>query len=248
MLKLVGLGLTDEKDMSLRGLEEVEKADRVFLEDYTSQWKGEEGLKDKLDKDVDKVKRSELEEDSDRILDIATKEDVVVLIPGDPLVATTHVELLIQAKERGIETRIVHSSSIYSAVGETGLQIYKFGKTTTIPIPQKNYRPESPYEAIKENKDRGLHTLALLDIKDRPMEVSEALQYLLEIEEEKQEEVISKDIRVVAFNVGKEGKNMAYGKVSDLLDKDFPTPAVLIFPGDLHEKEEEALEVFSEEV
>ncbi len=245
MITLVGLGLIDQKDISLRGIEAIEGADRIFMENYTSRWKGEKGIKDLVKKEIETVERNELEEGSDKILSMAKEGNVVVLIPGDPLVATTHVELLIHAKKMGIQTEVVHSSSIYSAVAETGLQIYKFGKTTTIPIPQKNYRPVSPYEVIDENKEKGLHTLALLDIKERAMEVEEALRYLLEIEDEKEEDVVTREEKVVAFNIGPEGSTTAYKKIRNLLEEDFPTPAVLIFTGSLHEKEKEALEMFS---
>ena len=36
MLYLVGLGLADEADITVKGLEIVKKADRVYLEAYTS--------------------------------------------------------------------------------------------------------------------------------------------------------------------------------------------------------------------
>ena len=36
MLYLVGLGLADETDITVRGLEIVKKAERVYLEAYTS--------------------------------------------------------------------------------------------------------------------------------------------------------------------------------------------------------------------
>lgn len=36
MLYLVGLGLADEADITVRGLEVVKKAERVYLEAYTS--------------------------------------------------------------------------------------------------------------------------------------------------------------------------------------------------------------------
>jgi diphthamide biosynthesis methyltransferase len=36
MLHLVGLGLADERDITVRGLEVVKKAARVYLEAYTS--------------------------------------------------------------------------------------------------------------------------------------------------------------------------------------------------------------------
>lgn len=36
MLYIIGLGLADEKDISVRGLEIVRKAERVYLEAYTA--------------------------------------------------------------------------------------------------------------------------------------------------------------------------------------------------------------------
>jgi diphthine methyl ester synthase len=36
MLYLVGLGLADERDITIRGLEVVKSAERVYLEAYTS--------------------------------------------------------------------------------------------------------------------------------------------------------------------------------------------------------------------
>lgn len=36
MLYLVGLGLADEKDVTVRGLEIIKKAERVYLESYTA--------------------------------------------------------------------------------------------------------------------------------------------------------------------------------------------------------------------
>ena len=36
MLYIIGLGLADEKDITVKGLEIVRKADRVYLEAYTA--------------------------------------------------------------------------------------------------------------------------------------------------------------------------------------------------------------------
>lgn len=36
MLYIIGLGLADEKDISVKGLEIVKRADRVYLEAYTA--------------------------------------------------------------------------------------------------------------------------------------------------------------------------------------------------------------------
>ena len=36
MLHIIGLGLADEKDVSVKGLEVIRKAERVYLEAYTA--------------------------------------------------------------------------------------------------------------------------------------------------------------------------------------------------------------------
>lgn len=36
MLYIIGLGLNDEKDITVKGLEAIQKCDAVFLEAYTS--------------------------------------------------------------------------------------------------------------------------------------------------------------------------------------------------------------------
>ena len=37
MLYIIGLGLNDEKDISIKGLEIVKKAKEIYLEEYTSK-------------------------------------------------------------------------------------------------------------------------------------------------------------------------------------------------------------------
>ena len=68
-----------------------------------------------------------------------------------PLAATTHFSLIAECKNKDIKTEIIHSSSIFSAVGETGLSLYKFGGTTSIPIYDEHFHPESFFEVIEEN-------------------------------------------------------------------------------------------------
>ena len=50
MLYLVGLGLWDEKDITLRGLELARKADQVYFESYTDLLGGT--TKEKLEKEI----------------------------------------------------------------------------------------------------------------------------------------------------------------------------------------------------
>ncbi len=47
-LYIIGLGLGDEKDISMRGLEVVQKCDHVYLENYTSLLQGSASDLEKL--------------------------------------------------------------------------------------------------------------------------------------------------------------------------------------------------------
>lgn len=246
MLVFIGLGLFDEKDVTLKGLEEAKKCDRVFAEFYTARLMGssKEKLESLFGKEIKILSRKEVE-DERIILNEAKDKNIAFLTPGDPMTATTHVALRIQAAEMGIKTKIIHGVSIVSAAsGLLGLQSYKFGRTTTLPFPEKDYFPESPYDVIRQNKENGLHTLILLDIKpDRLMTANEGMKILLRIEEEKKEKVITQDtLMCVVARAGSDDCLTSVDYVKALLNKDFGTPMhSLVIPGKLHFMEEEAL-------
>jgi diphthine synthase len=140
---------------------------------------------------------------------------------------------------------IAHAPSVGTVVpGVLGLQWYKFGRTTTIPFPRPNFRPESPYGVIRDNLREGLHTLVLLDIDPpRLMTAREGLEYLMEIESTRHEDVISEDRLVCAVaRAGSESQFAAADTVSRLMNADLgPPPHALVFPGSLHYMEERAL-------
>lgn len=107
----------------------------------------------------------ESESGSDGILKDADKEDVSLLVVGDPFGATTHTDILLRARNLGIPTRVIHNASIMNAVGASGLQLYNFGQTVSLVFFTETWKPDSFYDRIKENAEGGLHTLVLLDIK-----------------------------------------------------------------------------------
>jgi len=247
----VGLGLRDEMGISLRGLEEVKTADSVFIELYTNLMPdfSVENLEKISGKKLHVVSRRELEEDNGKALMAAAEGGkVVLLVPGDPLVATTHVALRIHAEKLGINTRIIHGASIISAViGLSGLHNYKFGKSVTIPFSQTS---ETPYEVIAQNRKFGLHTLCLLDVdveKNRSMKIREGLESLLKTEEKRKEKIIT--MNTLAVGVARAGTNdptIKAGFLKDLLDYDFGEPPhSIIFPSKLHFMEAEALIVLT---
>ena len=124
-LSFIGLGLYNEKSISLQGLEIAKKSDIVLAELYTSYLPELSlgNLSDLLNKDVKILKRADLEENSkEKILKLALKKNVSLFVPGDPMVATTHVSLRLVAEKMGIRTKVINSSSIISAIsGATGL-------------------------------------------------------------------------------------------------------------------------------
>jgi diphthine synthase len=254
-LVFVGLGLFNEQDISLRGLEEVKKANFVYVELYTSLMAGLslKNLERIAGKKVSVVSRKTLEEENgERILQKAEKAKVALLVPGDPLIATTHVDLRIEAEKRGIKTRIVHEASIVSAaMGLSGLQNYRFGRSVTIPFSEDGFISETPYTVIAENKARDLHTLCFLDIKteeERYMTVREALELLLAFEEDKIQRIVTVDSLAVGLaRVGSQDVTVKAEKVKNLMDFNFGAPPhVLIFPADrLHFVEAEALTTFA---
>ena len=249
----VGLGLHDEMGISLRGLAEVKTADNVFIELYTNLMPdfSKENLEKISSKELQIVSREELEERSGKlILEMAETGKVVLLVPGDPLVATTHVALRIHAKKLGIKTRVIHGTSILSAViGLSGLHNYKFGKSVTIPLPSEN-PSETPYKVIAQNKKQGLHTLCLLDVKveeNRYMKICEGLESLLKVEEKRKEKIVVIDTLVVGIaRAGSNDPTVKAGFLEDLLDYDFGGPPhSIVFPGGLHFMEAEALIVLA---
>jgi diphthine synthase len=249
-LVFIGLGLYDEKDISLRGLEELKEADAVFAELYTSLMPrfSIRKLEEMAGKAIKVVSRRVLEEEEgQQLFEEAKRGKVVFLVPGDPLIATTHVDLRISAEKRGIKTRVVHGASVVSAVrGISGLQNYKYGKAVTIPFSEQGFVSETPYRVIRENRKRGLHTMCYLDIKaeeQRYLTIKEALQTLLELEKKKKEQVVTP--RTLVIGVARAGSPepiVKAGYIEEVINHDFGAPPhTLIFPGKLHFMEAEAL-------
>lgn len=166
---IIGLGLGDEKDISVKGLEIVKKCDEIYLEHYTSiLGVQKERLEEFYGRSIIMADREMCEEGIDHILeDLSDKpeKNVAFLVVGDPFCATTHSDVQLRAIELGIKVEIVHNASIVNAIGCTGMQVYRFGEIVSIPFFTEKWRPYSFFEKIKHNRDMGLHTLCLLDIK-----------------------------------------------------------------------------------
>ncbi|VDO30612.1 unnamed protein product [Brugia timori] len=171
MLYLVGLGLGNVDDITVKGMVTVQKCSRVYLESYTSIMSfglDKKKLEEFFNKEIEEADRMTIELDSDDIIDEAFDSDVCLLVVGDPLGATTHASLVFNARKAGVDVEIVHNASIISAVGCCGLQVgfRKFGEIVSIVFWEENWHPDSYYFKIAENKKRGLHTLCLLVVNE----------------------------------------------------------------------------------
>jgi len=163
-LYMIGVGLNDAKDITVKGLEAVKKCDVVYLESYTSILQCSiKDLEKLYGKKIIAADRNLVEKKAEStILKDAKTKDVAFLVIGDVFGATTHTDLKLRAIDAGIKVNVIHNASILSAVGITGLELYKFGKTTSIPFDNKDI--ETPYDVLEGNKKLGLHTLFLLDL------------------------------------------------------------------------------------
>ena len=243
MLTFVGLGLYDERSVTVAGRDAVRSADRVVAEFYTSRLAGAtvEDLESYHDTEVEVRDRAGVEQSPDDILDDATDSDVVFLTAGDTMISTTHTDLRLRAHDRGVDTRVVHGTTAQAAASSlTGLQNYRFGKATTLPFERSHAGdslPESVFDTVDENRDRGLHTLIFLDIDaadDDYMRAGEAAARLADAYEDV--------LGVVVARAGSPDPVVRADRLSALADESFGDPLhLLVVPGELHLMERDAL-------
>ena len=251
-LVFVGLGLSGVDGMTVKALNALKECDKIYAEFYTSNLIGTEvsDLAEFIGKEIHVVYRSEVEEGHGIIEDAKTMR-VAFVTAGDTMLATTHVDLRIQAVMEGIPVRVFNGISIFSACPTClGLQPYKFGRTVTLPFLQRNYQPKSHYDHIMENKKRALHTMILLDIRAeelRYMTAKDAIEWLLAGEEKWGEGLITdKTLLCVVSHAGAEDEKVVAGYPKDLLQMDLGAPLQpLVLPRELHFMEAEALVDFA---
>ncbi|KAF5317207.1 hypothetical protein D9611_003630 [Ephemerocybe angulata] len=242
MFYIIGLGLSDEKDITLRGLEAVKGSSRVYLEAYTSILMiSQERLEAFYQKPIILADRDMVETQSDEILANADTEDVSLLVVGDPLGATTHTDIVLRARALGIPTRVIHNASIMNAVGACGLQLYNFGQTVSLVFFTETWKPDSYYDRVKENVKLGMHTLVLLDIKvkeqseenlargrkiyepPRYMSIPTAVSQMLHTESERSEDVLSPEttLAIALSRVGGDAdqQRIVAGTLKELLEQ-----------------------------
>jgi diphthine synthase len=268
VLYIVGLGLGDEKDITVRGLEAIQRSDKVFLEAYTSILGiSHERLEAFYNKPIVVANRNFVECQAEQIYEPAKDNHVALLVVGDPVCATTHTDIILRARGHGVVVEIIHNASVMGAVGSCGLQLYNFGATVSIPFFEDNWRPTSFYSKIQYNRNGGMHTLCLLDIKvkepdyqgmiknrgkidylpPRFMTVNVALEQLIEVEsmEKKNAYDPQTTLCVGMARLGQMDQCIKVGTMEELLSEHFGDPLhCLVICGDTHELETEYMKQF----
>jgi diphthine synthase len=237
MLYIIGLGLNVD-GISKFGLQVVKKCKKIYLENYTVEFPySVEQLKEVLGKKIHLADREFVE--SLELVDEAKKMDVALLVYGSPLTATTHISLLQEAKKSNVRYKIIYNASVFDAVAETGLQIYKFGKITSMPKwdREKDFTPDSFMKIVQENQSMKAHSLILVDIG---LKFSDALHQL---KESAKTQKIKLDKILVCSKLGAKGKRIFYRNINDIKsDSRVNAPYCFIIPSKLHFLEKEVLE------
>ncbi|KAF8161475.1 tetrapyrrole methylase [Crassisporium funariophilum] len=273
MFYVIGLGLSDEKDITLRGLQAIKSSARVYLEAYTSILMiDKERLEAFYERPLLLADRDMVETQSDEILRGADTEDISLLVVGDPFGATTHTDIILRARSLQIPTRVIHNASIMNAVGACGLQLYNFGQTVSLVFFTDTWKPDSFYDRVKENVDLGMHTLVLLDIKvkeqseenlargrkiyepPRYMSIPTAVSQLIETEATRQQGILTADttlaIALSRVGGGDENERIVAGTLQELLDHPAdaygqPLHSLVIVGKRLHHLEVDYAEAFA---
>jgi diphthine synthase len=238
MLYLIGLGLNTD-GISKYGLEVAKRCKVLYRENYTVEFPYEKKeIEHFIRKKIVDIGREKVEDLS--LIDEAQKKDVGLLVYGSPLFATTHISLIQECKASGVKYKVIYAASVFDAVAETGLQLYKFGKTASMPAwdEEKNFTPDSFLDLVEANKSIDAHTLLLVDIGLGYFNAMEQLEKSVEAKGTKLGKI------VVCSRMGTEKSKIAFDTISNLKRARVKEPFCFIIPGKLHFVEEEMLGTF----
>ncbi|MBN2127747.1 MAG: diphthine synthase [Candidatus Diapherotrites archaeon] len=245
MLYLIGLGLKP-KHLTLEALDALKECSEVYLDSYTSKFA--EGTVNELEsligKEIISLNRGKLE--SDELIVKAKTQNIALLVYGNVFFATTHVQFLLDAKEKEVKTKFMPGISLQNYLGATGLDQYKFGRIVSIVFPKENYAPESFFDSIKSNFEAGLHTLCLLDLDTEInsfMSIQQALKILNKIAVKRKELFLDEVQMVLIAGAGSNNQIIKSGTIKEFMRSGYSAfPQSLIICGKLTEKEKESLD------
>ena len=259
-LWLVGIGPGDLGHMTERARSVAQSCSKRFLEGYTSVIPPDQ--ENRLKEVVgpwEKAMRP-LVENPEVILDLAVKEPVALMVVGDPMQATTHIDLEARCLEKGVVFEVIPGMSATTlAVSLSGLQSYKFGRQVTLPYPYGDYLAISPFEMFYSNYVSGLHTLMLLDLDPtgmgldppKPMQPDQAFEVLKEMvkkfldvkgKKKSLQIPVGEWGAILLSDIGTDSQRVASGNLADLAELGGGYIHTLILPSEMSLNEKEAYE------
>ncbi|MFP4402441.1 MAG: diphthine synthase [Candidatus Nanoarchaeia archaeon] len=269
MLHIIGIG-TKKEHITEEMKSLISNSHHVFLEHYTNFYENSfEELEQYINTSLQVCTRENIESQVEElILKPAKNEDTALLIIGDCLIATTHTDLLLRAKELEVDVKLYHNVSVANLITRTGLQWYKFGKVTSIPFFNEKFMPRTPFMNFIDNQNIGAHSLFLLDLnpsndiaykgKEKYLKAHNALEFLLKIPQimQEEEEIEEKDAAIIdeqtsaliCSRLGMGDEKILFGTIQELIEKDskhpLPEPLCIIIPSEMHDIEEEFVKQF----
>ena len=235
MLFIIGLGL-NERGISKEGMLALDRCKKIYLENYTVDFPYDFSELNLGKKEIVPLGRADVE--SNKLIKEAKSKPIALLVYGCPLFATTHMTLIKDANEQNVRTRVIYAASIFDGLAETGLQLYKFGKITSMPAWKKSYEPTSFMDVVKENQSIKAHSLILIDIG---LGFKRAVE---ELEKSAEKEGVELGKIVVCSNIGTENSKVRYGSLDELKKEKFRLPICFIIPGEMHFLEKGVLDDF----
>jgi diphthine synthase len=249
MFYLIGIGLKPEH-ITLEAISAIKECDEIYLEKYTSQYtQGENSkLEEIIDKKIVLINREEVEINFGNKIKESKNKNIALLIFGNALTATTHIQLLIDAKNSKIDYKVIPGISVTNTIAQSGLDEYKFGRTITICYHLPNFEPESFYDQILANQKLGLHTLCLLDIKkdqknEMMMNVNEAIAILEKIKTKRNDKINFEYLALIGMTNTKQKIIFGKEKINKCPQVNKIFPQSLIIPGKMNEKEIESIKL-----
>lgn len=247
MLFLVGLGLS-EREIPI-GTIEVCKNCELYVDKFTSMVSDKtlDYITELTGKRITELTRQDMEENAGDIVQRAATKDIAILVGGDPLMATTHKIIYIEAKKRNVNTEIVHANSIITtAIGESGLDFYRFGAICTIPRWTEHYSPVSFYEKIERNLTNKEHSILLLDYdakKQTTLEIKEAIETLEKADSTYKKGIINSKTKIILLhNMSLEDSKVLSTTTERAKKLEVSGVNIIILPAELTDIEKEAVE------
>ena len=142
-LWLIGLGPGNLDQMTVLARKSAKSCSKLYLEGYTAVLpENEESRLKTLIGPWERIMREEIEIPK-KILQEAKTMAVGILVVGDPMQATTHIDLESYCEEENIEFHLIPGISATSlAVSLSGMQSYRFGRQITLPYSFGDYLPK----------------------------------------------------------------------------------------------------------